>query len=120
MTYVYLTDEERSEFSNQPLQYLVRQVTTYQFPGISSQFVELQTHNPIERLIIVPRRSDSLQYRNQVANFSNWVNPLLNLLLFHSGYSNSLDTVNLYKATGQFVLKWSTIYYAGSIGTRGW
>jgi hypothetical protein len=77
MTYVYLTDEERTQFSNQPLQYLVRQVTTYQFPGISTrQFVELQTHNPIERLIIVPRRSDSLLYRNQVANFSNWLNPL--------------------------------------------
>jgi hypothetical protein len=77
MTYVYLTDEERTEFSNQPLQYLVRQVTTYQFPGITSrQYVELQTHNPIERLIIVPRRSDSLLYRNQVANFSNWLNPL--------------------------------------------
>jgi hypothetical protein len=77
MTYVYLTDEERAQFSNQPLQYLVRQVTTYEFPGLTSrQFVELQTHNPIERLIIVPRRSDSLQYRNQVANFSNWINPL--------------------------------------------
>jgi hypothetical protein len=77
LTYVYLTDEERTQFSNQPLQYLVRQVTTYEFPGISSrQFVELQTHNPIERLIIVPRRSDSLLYRNQVANFSNWINPL--------------------------------------------
>jgi hypothetical protein len=33
MTYVYLTDEERAQFSNQPLQYLVRQITTYQFPG---------------------------------------------------------------------------------------
>jgi hypothetical protein len=27
-------------------------------------------------MIIVPRRSDSLQYRNQTANFSNWINPL--------------------------------------------
>jgi hypothetical protein len=77
MTYVYLTDEERAQFSNQPLQYLVRQVTAYPFEGLTvRQFVELQTHNPIERLLIVPRRSDSLQYRNQVANFSNWINPL--------------------------------------------
>jgi hypothetical protein len=77
MTYVYLTDEERSQFSSQSLQYLVRQITTYEFKGLTSrQIVELQTHNPIERLIIVPRRSDSLQYRNQVANFSNWINPL--------------------------------------------
>ncbi len=77
LTYVYLTDEERAQFSDQPLQYLVRQVTTYNFPEITTrEFVNIYTHNPIERLIIVPRRSDSLQYRNQVANFSNWINPL--------------------------------------------
>jgi hypothetical protein len=104
MTYVYLTDEERTQFSNQPLQYLVRQVTTYQFPSISSrQLVELQTHNPIERLIIVPRRSDSLQYRNQVANFSNWLNPLRPPYI-PSGYAGPFDPINLYKATGQYAL----------------
>ncbi len=104
MTYVYLTDEERAQFSNQPLQYLVRQVTTYQFPGISSrQIVELQTHNPIERLIIVPRRSDSLLYRNQVANFSNWLNPLRPPYI-PTGYAGPVDPINLDKATGQFVL----------------
>lgn len=72
-TYVYLTDDERKQFASTQLQYLVRQVTTYQFPGIvSRQFVELYTHNPINRLIIVPRRSDSLPYRNDVINYSNW------------------------------------------------
>jgi hypothetical protein len=77
MTYVYLTDEERKQFSSEPLQYLVRQITSYEFDGLTNrQIVELQTHNPIERMIIVPRRSDSLQYRNQTANFSNWINPL--------------------------------------------
>jgi hypothetical protein len=77
LTYVYLTDEERAQFSDQPLQYLVRQITAYNFPGITTrEFANIYTHNPIERLIIVPRRSDSLQYRNQVANFSNWINPL--------------------------------------------
>ena len=73
MTYVYLTDDERVRFAKEPLQYLVRQVTTYQFPGIvTRQFVELYTHNPINRMIIVPRRSDSLTYRNDVVNYSNW------------------------------------------------
>jgi len=77
MTYVYLTDEERNQFSAQPLQYLVRQVTAYEFQGLTSrQIVELDTHNPIERMIIIPRRSDSLLNRNQVSNFSNWINPL--------------------------------------------
>jgi hypothetical protein len=76
LTYVYVTDDERAQFSAEPLQYLVRQVTSYAFPGlISRQFVELDTHNPIERLIILPRRSDSLLYRNQPANFTNWINP---------------------------------------------
>jgi len=76
LTYVYVTDDERAQFSAEPLQYLVRQITSYAFPGlISRQFVELDTHNPIERLIILPRRSDSLLYRNQVANFTNWINP---------------------------------------------
>jgi hypothetical protein len=77
LTYVYVTDDERAQFSSENLQYLVRQVTSYAFPGlISRQFVELDTHNPIERLIIIPRRSDSLLNRNQVANFTNWLNPL--------------------------------------------
>lgn len=103
MTYVYLTDEERAQFSNQPLQYLVRQVTGYAFPGLTSrQLVELQTHNPIERLIIVPRRSDSLQYRNQVANFSNWLNPLKPPFIPTAG--GWPPNVNLTEATGQFVL----------------
>ncbi len=103
MTYVYLTDEERAQFSNQPLQYLIRQITTYQFPEITSrQFVELQTHNPIERLIIVPRRSDSLQYRNQVANFSNWINPLKPPFIPSGG--GWPPNVNLFSSTGNYVL----------------
>lgn len=72
-TYVYLTDEERQKFASEGLQYLVRQVTTYQFPGLlGREIVELYTHNPINRLFILPRRSDSLLYRNDVANFTNW------------------------------------------------
>jgi hypothetical protein len=109
MTYVYLTDEERAQFSNQPLQYLVRQVTIYPFQGLTSrQIVELQTHNPIERLIIVPRRSDSLLYRNQVANFSNWINPLkppfIPVIQNPPHPAGWPPTVNINSATGTFVL----------------
>jgi hypothetical protein len=72
-TYVYLTDDERKQFASTPLQYLVRQVTTYQYPGIvSRQFVDLYTHNPINRLIIIPRRTDSLTYKNDTTNYTNW------------------------------------------------
>lgn len=73
MTYVYLTDDERKQFSTTPLQYLVRQVTAYQFPGLyQRQLADLYTHNPINRLFIVPRRSDSITFRNDYANYTNW------------------------------------------------
>jgi len=71
-TYVYLTDDERQMFASTPLQYLVRQVTAYQFPGIVTRdLVEIRTHNPINRIIIVPSRTDTI-YRNDVINWSNW------------------------------------------------
>lgn len=75
-TYVYLTDNERTQFASTPLQYLVRQVTLYDFQGLTNrQYLELRTHNPINRLLIVPYRSDSLPFRNDVANWSNWLSP---------------------------------------------
>jgi hypothetical protein len=68
-----LTDEERTKFASTPLQYVVRQTTLYSFTGIlNRQFCELRTHNPINRLFILPSRSDSLVNRNEVANWTNW------------------------------------------------
>ena len=112
LTYVYLTDDERGQFSSEPLQYLVRQVTSYHFQDIPSrQFVELQTHNPIERMIIVPRRSDSLLYRNQTNNYTNWINPLKPPFIGSGtpppGYPTPVQwppNVNITSATGNFVL----------------
>ena len=72
-TYVFLTDDERKTFATKPLNYIVRQVTEYPFPGISSrQSFELFTHNPVPRLVIISRRSDSTQYLNQWTNYTNW------------------------------------------------
>jgi len=72
-TYIYLTDEERTKFASTPLQYVVHQITPYTFNGLlNRQFAELRTHNPINRLFIVPSRSDSLTFRNDVANWTNW------------------------------------------------
>ena len=102
LTYIYLTDEERNMFSSTPLQYLVRQVTAYHFDSITSrQYVLLDTHNPIERLIILPRRSDSLLYRNQTSNFSNWINP--NKSPFWNT-TNLSDSINIISSTGRQVL----------------
>ena len=113
MTYVFLTDEERKQFSSEPLQYLTRQITTYEFEGLTNrEIVELRTHNPIERMIIVPRRSDSLLYRNQTSNFSNWINPLKPPFITSGtpqpNYGPPLypwpPNVNLTSATGNYVI----------------
>lgn len=102
LTYVYVTDEERTRFASESLQYLIRQITLYRFDSITSrQFVELNTHNPIERIIIVPRRSDSLQYRNQNNNYTNWINPSKPLFLKANSWSS---VVNLISASGNYVL----------------
>jgi len=72
-TYIYLTDEERRTFATKPLNYIVRQVTSYPFPSVSSrQLFDLYTHNPVPRLIIIPRRSDSTRYLNAWTNYTNW------------------------------------------------
>ena len=103
LTYVYLTDDERTQFSSEPLQYLVRQVTPYFFEGLTvREFVELDTHNPIERIFIVPRRSDSVQYRNQIDNYTNWVNPAKPPFIPAGGGWPA--NVNLLQATGVQVL----------------
>lgn len=72
-TYVYLTGQEQRIFASTPLSYLLNQVTLYPFSGLYTRsLLDLETHNPITRLIFLPRRSDSLQYRNDFANFTNW------------------------------------------------
>jgi len=72
-TYIYLTEEERRTFSTRSLSYIVRQVTPYAFPNNTSRkFFELYTHNPVPRLVIIPRRSDAIKNRNAWTNYTNW------------------------------------------------
>ena len=74
-TYVYLTDPERNTFTTQSLTYPVRQVTNYTFPSINNrQNLNLYTHNPVPRLLIIPRRSDMVPYTNNWVNLTNWYN----------------------------------------------
>jgi hypothetical protein len=74
-TYIYLGEEERTLFATTPLSFIVHQVTPYYFPTFfNRQILDLQTHNPVERLLIIPRRTDSLPYRNQFSNWTNWWN----------------------------------------------
>jgi hypothetical protein len=72
--YIYLTDSERKIFASQPLNYLVNQITTFKFDSLYTRtFYDLQLSNPITRLLLLPRRSDSYFYRNQTGNYTNWV-----------------------------------------------
>jgi len=75
-SYIYLTEAERKVFASTPLNYLVTQVTTVYTPNIYTRTtVDLEIGNPVTRLLLVPRRSDSYLYRNQVENYTNWVDP---------------------------------------------
>jgi hypothetical protein len=57
------------------LNYIVRQVTKYSFQGITArQLFDLYTHNPVPRIIIVPRRSDATRNLNAWTNYTNWWN----------------------------------------------
>ena len=72
-TYVFLPEKERNLFATTPLMYLLRQVTAIRFPEIvTNQQLRLDIHNPITRILLVPRRSDTLLYRNATMNFTNW------------------------------------------------
>ena len=101
-TYIYLTDEERQHFAATPLQYVVRQITPYVFNGLlGRQLVELRTHNPINRLFIVPSRSDSLTYRNDMANWTNW--PLANKTPYIPPVTQYPPFVVAAEATGRLI-----------------
>jgi hypothetical protein len=71
-TFIYLPKEEQQIFASRPLTYMIPQVTAYPFPGqYTRQVLDLQTHNPLTRLIFIQRRSDAVA-RNDFANFTNW------------------------------------------------
>jgi hypothetical protein len=73
-SYVYLTDAERKIFASTPLTYLVNQVTTQFYPNLYTRTtIDLELSNPITRILLLPRRSDSYTYRNQNLNYTNWV-----------------------------------------------
>jgi hypothetical protein len=71
-TFIYLPREEQIVFATRPLSYLVTQTTNFPFYEQTGRAVlDLQTHNPLTRILFVQRRSDSYK-RNDFANFTNW------------------------------------------------
>jgi hypothetical protein len=99
-TYVYLTEEERKTFATTPLSYMLYQVTPYNFPDVTNRdYLQLETHNPINRLLIVGRRSDYV-YRNDFSNWTNWWN---NPYPPYSPTPNVPVWANYFYATGRLV-----------------
>lgn len=73
--FITLTEEERKIFATIPLNYLVTQVRRYTLDNITgNSLFQLELSNPITRLIVLPRRSDSYDERNQAFNYTNWWN----------------------------------------------
>jgi hypothetical protein len=53
--------------------YVTRQVTPIVFQEITGNtLLDLDIHNPITRLVMIPRRSDVILYKNDFMNFTNW------------------------------------------------
>jgi hypothetical protein len=73
-TYVYLTEQEQRKFAEGNLSYLVHQVNTFSYPAVYTRdYLDINAHNLLSRLLVLPRRTDSVQYRNDYANWTNWV-----------------------------------------------
>jgi hypothetical protein len=72
-TYAFVTQQEQKTFATTPLSYLVYQVQPFKFDNLTTRvLLDIDVHNPIVRFLIVPRRDDQLDTRNNIANWSNW------------------------------------------------
>ena len=76
-TYTFVREQEQQMFAKTTLRYNIRQVQNFNFSGISTRNTyRLDVHNIATRLIYFTRRSDSLTFRNQATNLTNWLDPL--------------------------------------------
>ena len=72
-THAFLTDSERQTFATTPLQYMIYQVQPFHFQEVKQRTLfDIDIHNPVVRILVVPRRNDQLATRNYTANWSNW------------------------------------------------
>ena len=73
-TFTFVTEAERKVFATRTLQYLVRQVQAFQFPGVTTKIrEEVDVHNMATRAVWFARRSDALRFRNGYTNLTNWL-----------------------------------------------
>jgi hypothetical protein len=104
-TFVYLAEEERNTFASRPLSYIFPQVSPIPSLGVfQNSTIDLDLHNPLTRLIFIPRRSDWVQ-RNDFSNFTNWYtypflpyNPTPGISPFiQNGFSSGISIPNSQK-----------------------
>lgn len=71
--YTYLTTEEARVFATQPLSFQYTQCFPVSFLNQrNQQLLKIDIQNPITRIMFLPRRSDSIEYRNDWTNLTNW------------------------------------------------
>jgi hypothetical protein len=74
-TYAFVTQPEQQIFASTPLRYLVYQLSKFNFTNLVSRTLyDLDVHNPVVRLLLIPRRNDQVPTRNAIANWTNWWN----------------------------------------------
>jgi hypothetical protein len=99
-TYIYLSDEERKTFATTQLTYLVHQVRELRYEAeFKRNYLLLDVHNPVTRIITVPRRSDAVPYRNDEFNWTNWVTDRTPFL--GTPGVNGFNTSGLFLVAGQ-------------------
>jgi hypothetical protein len=75
--YTYVQLEEQRTFTSKTLRYNVRQAKNFVISGVNTRNVyRLDVHNISTRIVFYARRSDSMPYRNQPTNLTNWLNPI--------------------------------------------
>lgn len=75
--YTYVNQEEQRMFTSKTLRYNIRQAQNFVVSGITTRNVyRLDVHNISTRIVFYARRSDSIPFRNQPTNLTNWLNPI--------------------------------------------
>ena len=98
-TYTFLRQEEQQIFAKKTIRYNIRQAQNFYFTGINTRNTyRLDVHNIATRVVLFGRRSDSVPYRNQATNLTNWIDPRGSDRPFVTPYSK-LQYPNYVKST---------------------
>ena len=72
--YSFVESQEQLVYTKKTLRYNVRQMQNFIFSGINTRSsYRLDVHNIASRVVFFARRSDTIPYRNQPINLTNWM-----------------------------------------------